>query len=229
CSSYVHRRVLHSFPPRRSSDLGDRARARDRAPRSSGGPCRFSSSSCCRAQDARANGRGLYTRSAGRGSRSPQCGAGTCCWFGSWFLQREVRRGSHRGPSAEADLPNRSGVPGVEQVDSGPLEISRVPRHSRRTPVLRYSPSFLFSSSLTACGLAFPPVAFMTWPTNQPTAWGLALACSTLSGLAAITLSTAASMAPVSVTCLRPRFSTISAGSPPSLQTISNTSLAILP
>jgi hypothetical protein len=61
----------------------------------------------------------------------------------------------------------------------------------------------------TACGLALPPVAFITWPTNQPASLGLALACSTLSGLAAITSSTAASMAPVSVTCFMPRFSTI--------------------
>ncbi|MNF00398.1 hypothetical protein D3C80_1992220 [compost metagenome] len=36
-------------------------------------------------------------------------------------------------------------------------------------------------------------------------------------------------MAPVSVTCFMPRLSTISAGSPPSLKTISNRSLAILP
>ncbi|MNL25995.1 hypothetical protein D3C87_1475000 [compost metagenome] len=36
-------------------------------------------------------------------------------------------------------------------------------------------------------------------------------------------------MAPVSVTCFMPRVSTISAGLPPSFQTISNTSLAILP
>ena len=35
--------------------------------------------------------------------------------------------------------------------------------------------SFFFSSSLTACGLALPPVDFMTWPTNQPSIVGLAL------------------------------------------------------
>jgi hypothetical protein len=38
------------------------------------------------------------------------------------------------------------------------------------------------------------------------------LACSTLSGLAAMISSTAFSMAPVSVTCFMPRASTISAG-----------------
>src|SRR6185312_11380786 len=69
----------------------------------------------------------------------------------------------------------------------------------------RYSiPSLALTRSLTACGLALPPVAFITWPTNQPAMVGLALACSTLSGLAAITSSTAFSMAPVSVTCFMP-------------------------
>jgi hypothetical protein len=37
---------------------------------------------------------------------------------------------------------------------------------------------------LTACGLALPPDAFITWPTNQPSSFGLAFACATLSGLA---------------------------------------------
>ena len=41
--------------------------------------------------------------------------------------------------------------------------------------------------------------------------------------------STTFSIAPVSVTCFMPRASTIARGSPPSLQTISNRSLAILP
>ena len=88
---------------------------------------------------------------------------------------------------------------------------------------------FACSRSLTAWGFALPPVDFITWPTNQPSMVGLALTCSTLSGLAAMISSTAFSMAPVSVTCFRPRASTISAGEPPSVQTISKTSLAILP
>src|SRR5215203_4331271 len=45
-------------------------------------------------------------------------------------------------------------------------------------------PSFRLSISFTACGLALPPVAFMTWPTNQPRSVGFAFACSTLSGFA---------------------------------------------
>ena len=45
-----------------------------------------------------------------------------------------------------------------------------------------------------------PPVAFITWPTNQPARAGFALACSALPGLAAMTLSTSVSIAPRSVT-----------------------------
>ena len=40
------------------------------------------------------------------------------------------------------------------------------------------------SSALTACGLALPPDAFITWPTNQPIAFGFAFAWATLSGIA---------------------------------------------
>src|SRR4029077_19624082 len=47
-------------------------------------------------------------------------------------------------------------------------------------------PSLDLSRSLTACGLALPPDDFITWPTNQATSCGLALACTTLSGLAAM-------------------------------------------
>ena len=57
-----------------------------------------------------------------------------------------------------------------------------------------------FKASLTACGLALPPVVFITCPTNQPSMPGLAFACSALSGLAATTASTARSIAPTSVT-----------------------------
>jgi hypothetical protein len=61
-------------------------------------------------------------------------------------------------------------------------------------------PNRAFSASLTACGLALPPVAFMTCPTNQPSMPGLALACSALSGLAATTTSIALAIALTSVT-----------------------------
>jgi hypothetical protein len=86
---------------------------------------------------------------------------------------------------------------------------------SAARPQARASPSFSRTSALTACGLALPPVAFITWPTNQPASAGLACACATLSGLAAITSSTAASMAPVSVTWRMPRASTIAPGRRP--------------
>ena len=54
----------------------------------------------------------------------------------------------------------------------------------------RQSPSLALSRSLTACGFALPPEAFITWPTNQPSSFGLALACATLSGLAAMMSAT---------------------------------------
>ena len=92
-----------------------------------------------------------------------------------------------------------------------------------------YTPSFALSRSFTACGLALPPEAFITWPTNQPSAFGFVFASATLSGFLAMISSTTFSIAPVSVTCFMPRASTIARGSPPSLQTISNRSLAILP
>ena len=86
------------------------------------------------------------------------------------------------------------------------------------------------AASFTACGLALPPVAFITWPTNQPSMVGFAFACSTLSGLAAMICVDGRSR---SRRCRSPAscraLSTIARGSPPSLQTISNRSLAILP
>jgi len=61
-------------------------------------------------------------------------------------------------------------------------------------------PSLDLSRSLTACGLALPPDDFITWPTNQPIIAGLAFACATLSGLAAMMSSTTFSIAPTSET-----------------------------
>lgn len=37
-------------------------------------------------------------------------------------------------------------------------------------------PSFAFTIALTDCGLALPPVDFMTWPTNHPASVGFASA-----------------------------------------------------
>lgn len=60
--------------------------------------------------------------------------------------------------------------------------------------------SFLARSWFTTAGFALPPVFCITWPTNQPAILGLAATSATLSGLAAITASIAASIADVSVT-----------------------------
>src|SRR6202042_3353430 len=58
--------------------------------------------------------------------------------------------------------------------------VGDVSRHCAvRTRTGAQRPSFFFRRSLTACGLALPPDAFMTWPTNQPIAFGLVLASAT--------------------------------------------------
>ena len=54
----------------------------------------------------------------------------------------------------------------------------------------RISQIRFFNSSLTVCGLALPLDAFITWPTNQPIAFGLVLASATLSGFLATMSST---------------------------------------
>src|SRR5208282_322918 len=82
------------------------------------------------------------------------------------------------------------------------------------------SPIRFFRRSLTACGLALPPEAFITWPTNQPIAFGFVLAAPTLSGFLPMMSSTSFSIAEKSVTCFNPLVSTIARGSPPSFQTI---------
>ena len=76
-------------------------------------------------------------------------------------------------------------------------EIARI----RATNQLNHSmPSFDLRMSLTACGLALPPVDFITCPTNQPSMPGLAFACRALSKLAAMTSSTALAITLASVT-----------------------------
>jgi hypothetical protein len=58
-----------------------------------------------------------------------------------------------------------------------------------------------FNVSLTSAGLALPCMAFITWPTKKPNSLSLPdLNSATLSWLAAMILSTAASIAPVSMT-----------------------------
>src|SRR5512137_2365901 len=61
-----------------------------------------------------------------------------------------------------------------------------------------YPSSFFFKSSLTNCGLAFPWVAFMTWPTKKPNTFSFPfLYSSTSLGFLARISATAFSMADV--------------------------------
>ena len=91
---------------------------------------------------------------------------------------------------------------------------------SRDSAVRSSSGTFNFARriALTASGFALPPVARITWPTNQPSVFGFVCTCSTCFGFAAMISSTTFSMAPVSVTCFRPRSSTILRGRMPGLQ-----------
>src|SRR5207244_1758484 len=74
----------------------------------------------------------------------------------------------------------------------------------------------LRSGARTIEGFAFPPVAFITWPTRKPSTRSLpprnSAACA---GCFASTSATAASSAPRSLTCARPSAATSSAGSWP--------------
>ena len=60
-----------------------------------------------------------------------------------------------------------------------------------------------------------PAVAFITWPTNQPMACGFSFTWAAWPGLSAISLATMGSIVEPSVTCFRPRSSTIRSGSWP--------------
>src|SRR5688572_947998 len=81
---------------------------------------------------------------------------------------------------------------------------------------------------LTWTGLALPRDSFITCPTkNANTLSPPARYCSTCLGLAAMTASTIFSIAPVSVTCLRPFAAIISSAVPSPSSMASNTVLAI--
>src|SRR5690606_18771886 len=73
-------------------------------------------------------------------------------------------------------------------------------------------------------------MAFIVWPTKKPNSASLpALYCSTLSALSASTLSTAASIAPLSLSCFSPSRSTMAAAESPVSSIVSSTCLAIEP
>src|SRR5581483_6066617 len=58
------------------------------------------------------------------------------------------------------------------------------------SPFPAYPGSFFFSSSFSCAGFAFPPVAFMTWPTKNPNSLSLpARYSASCAGLRAITSS----------------------------------------
>ncbi len=68
---------------------------------------------------------------------------------GLHFRRREAGRVGDHGERIAAEHPVGEDVDGVEPDGS-------------------HAESFRRSKSLTCCGLALPPVVFITWPTNQP-------------------------------------------------------------
>ena len=78
-----------------------------------------------------------------------------------------------RAPSDSRRRGVRCRVAGATQLGAKRFEL-RCARKPYRRPaeprgdVPNQNPSLRLSSSLTACGLALPPDAFITWPTNQP-------------------------------------------------------------
>src|SRR6201986_299598 len=71
------------------------------------------------------------------------------------------------------------------QQPASPRESRCEANDSQSDSIRSQTPRRFLSASLTACGFAFPPVDFITGPTNQPNMPGFALACSAFSGLAA--------------------------------------------
>src|SRR6185437_9309117 len=117
---------------------------------------------------------------------------------------------SKTSESLPTDSPSHVGSRDVQALSLGLMQCRTRPAmtrctrrastvHTGRAMPSGQRPSLLLRRSLTACGLALPPEAFITCPTNQPMAFGLLLACSTLSGLAATISSTTLAMAPTSV------------------------------
>src|SRR5262249_9989582 len=133
------------------------------------------------------------------------------------------RRRRQAGLAADVDIDRRARLLRQRR----PCE-DRNAREGEHKGAHQAMPSLAFRMSLTAAGLALPWVSFITWPTNQPIAWGLSFTAAALSGLAAIRASTIFSMAPVSLTCTRPCFSTMALGLPSPVPISSNTCLAIL-
>src|SRR6476620_437203 len=75
-------------------------------------------------------------------------------------------------------------------------------------------PSFFLNNSFTFPGFAFPPLAFITCPTRNPSTCCLpSLNCATCAGLFSNTSSMIFASSPSSETCIRPLSSTISLAS----------------
>ena len=78
-------------------------------------------------------------------------------------------------PRRAARQGQRLGRSGAGSAQEAAASRQRPRKNGRAGRPPRQASSAFFKSSLTALGLALPPVDFMTWPTNQPNSVGLAL------------------------------------------------------
>src|SRR5436309_8232412 len=108
-----------------------------------------------------------------------------------------------------------------------PIETGEIPPGTTRA---RYEPSSFFKISWTSCGFALPPVAFITWPTNQPSRAALPPRyCSTCFGFAAMISRPTAAIFSGSLICSKPLPATISLAARPVENISARMSFPILP
>ena len=82
-----------------------------------------------------------------------------------------AHRFGHEGLALYAEAGRHEPAAGCSFFTHGRKFILRGGKIKAGTPA--QPPSFFFSTSLTSWGLAWPCVAFITWPTNQPKTLGL--------------------------------------------------------
>src|SRR5690606_14581390 len=109
--------------------------------------------------------------------RRPRLGVGECLQESADVPQPAIAcRHCIRHASAENEIRSRPGC----RHGKGRRRSTALPQN----PASYSTPSLALRMSLTTCGLALPPLCFMTCPTNQPMVLGLVLTVSTWSGLA---------------------------------------------
>ena len=89
--------------------------------------------------------------------------------------QHRLQPDPRHPPRRAARQGQRLGRSGAGSAQEAAASRQRPRKNGRAGRPPRQASSAFFKSSLTALGLALPPVDFITWPTNQPNSVGLAL------------------------------------------------------